>query len=604
MPHPFLLALPLRLLSALLSRAFFQPDEYYQSLEPAYSLVFGPNAGAYDTWEWRVRPESEGAWWEGGRGGIRSPLGVVVSAGVYWVLKGAGWDEGEWMVLAPRLAQACIAASMDVAFVRLSSRILGPAYTNAALLTTLTSFFHFFTASRTLSNSTETALTVWALRYWPWDAVDTSESSLPIALGFAATATVLRPSNAVVWVFLGGQLLWESSGRRRRYIFRVAALVGLLASLFSFILDTAFYRTPTFTPLRFLHTNVLRSISLFYGSNSSHFYLSQGVPILLFTQLPFFLHGLSSQRWEGVKNPRALKALRWTLAGTLGTYSLLSHKEWRFLHPLLPVMHLFVAISLVKLSLSSASSPPSRPVARWTRTLRVRPTHATILLLSLLPATYLTAFHGIGQTRASSYLRSREEAGEGRSTGWLMPCHSAGWGAHLHTREWGRRVRALELEGKGGEREREGKEGEEAGMWMVTCEPPLDGQDPSTYQDETDHFYACPCTFLSARFPSIVDPSFPPTSSPSPLAAGEEHRYTWPAHLVLFSSLLSHPCPSSPYPNVEALLRNKEYEREWSAWNTLGGWHEDWRRRGRVEVWSWRPSGVGREDGGKGREDG
>ncbi|BGP72901.1 glycosylphosphatidylinositol anchor biosynthesis [Rhodotorula toruloides] len=266
MPHPFLLALPLRLLSALLSRAFFQPDEYYQSLEPAYSLVFGPDAGAYETWEWRVRLESEGGWWEGGKGGIRSPLGVVVSAGVYWVLKRAGWDHGEWMVLAPRLAQACIAASMDVAFVRLSSRILGPAYTNAALLTTLTSFFHFFTASRTLSNSTETALTAWALRYWPWDA--TSESNLPLSLGFAAIATVLRPSNAVVWVFLGGQLMWESSGRRRWYIIRVAALIGLLASLFSFTLDTAFYRTPTFTPLRFLHTNVLRSISLFYGSNS------------------------------------------------------------------------------------------------------------------------------------------------------------------------------------------------------------------------------------------------------------------------------------------------------------------------------------------------
>ncbi|BGO94314.1 hypothetical protein NBRC10512_002763 [Rhodotorula toruloides] len=585
MPHPFLLALPLRLLSALLSRAFFQPDEYYQSLEPAYSLVFGPHAGAYETWEWRVRHESEGAWWEGGKGGIRSPLGVVVSAGVYWVLKRAGWDDGEWMVLAPRLAQACIAASMDVAFVRLSSRILGPAYTNAALLTTLTSFFHFFTASRTLSNSTETALTAWALRYWPWDAADTSESSLPIALGFAALATVLRPSNAVVWVWIGGWLFVQAGGRRRWYIIRVAAHIGLLASLFSFTLDTLFYRTPTFTPLRFLHTNVFRSISLFYGSNSSHFYLSQGVPILLLTQLPFSLHGLSARRWEGVRNPRALRALRWTLAGTIGTYSLLSHKEWRFIHPLLPVMHLFVALSLVKLS---SSPPPS--TSRWSRTTRVRPTYTALLFLSLLPATYLTSFHGLGQTRVSAYLRSR--VGRGRSVGWLMPCHSAGWGAHLHTREWGRRVRDLEVSGKG--------EGEKGGMWMITCEPPLDGQDPSTYQDETDHFYACPCTFLSTRFPPLVNPSFP---SPSPSTS----EYTWPAHLILFSSLLSHPCPSqSPFDNIEVLLRDKGYGREWSAWNTLNGWHEDWRRRGRVEVWSWRASGVDGAGGGgrEGREEG
>lgn len=132
------------------------------------------------------------------------------------------------------------------------------------------------------------------------------------------------------------------------------------------------------------------------------------------------------------------------------------------------------------------------------------------------------------------------------------------------------------------------------------------GQDPSTYQDETDHFYASPCTFLSTRFPPLVNPSFPPPSSLSPQHE-EEQKYTWPAHLILFSSLLSHPCPSpSPFDNVEALLSDKGYGREWSAWNTLGGWHEDWRRRGRVEVWSWRASGVDGASGGgrEGREEG
>ena len=34
---------------ALCTRTFFQPDEYYQSLEPAHRLVFG--FGAL-TWEW------------------------------------------------------------------------------------------------------------------------------------------------------------------------------------------------------------------------------------------------------------------------------------------------------------------------------------------------------------------------------------------------------------------------------------------------------------------------------------------------------------------------------------------------------------------------
>jgi phosphatidylinositol glycan class B len=31
-------------------RTFFQPDEFFQSLEPAWQLAFGPNAQACITW--------------------------------------------------------------------------------------------------------------------------------------------------------------------------------------------------------------------------------------------------------------------------------------------------------------------------------------------------------------------------------------------------------------------------------------------------------------------------------------------------------------------------------------------------------------------------
>lgn len=41
----------LRTLNALCTgRTFFQPDEYFQALEPAWNLAFGPNSGAWLTW--------------------------------------------------------------------------------------------------------------------------------------------------------------------------------------------------------------------------------------------------------------------------------------------------------------------------------------------------------------------------------------------------------------------------------------------------------------------------------------------------------------------------------------------------------------------------
>lgn len=39
-----------RLLNALAIQTFFQPDEYFQSLEPAWELAFGPSSGAWITW--------------------------------------------------------------------------------------------------------------------------------------------------------------------------------------------------------------------------------------------------------------------------------------------------------------------------------------------------------------------------------------------------------------------------------------------------------------------------------------------------------------------------------------------------------------------------
>lgn len=39
-----------RILNALCVRTFFQPDEFFQSLEPAWQIVFGQDSGAWITW--------------------------------------------------------------------------------------------------------------------------------------------------------------------------------------------------------------------------------------------------------------------------------------------------------------------------------------------------------------------------------------------------------------------------------------------------------------------------------------------------------------------------------------------------------------------------
>jgi len=67
--------LAFRLANALLVQTFFNPDEYWQGLEPAHAAVFGYG---YLTWEWRER--------------IRSPLHPLLFVPVYELLQWAGWD--------------------------------------------------------------------------------------------------------------------------------------------------------------------------------------------------------------------------------------------------------------------------------------------------------------------------------------------------------------------------------------------------------------------------------------------------------------------------------------------------------------------------------
>lgn len=39
-----------RIINAFSIKTFFQPDEYFQSLEPAWDAAFGPESGAWTTW--------------------------------------------------------------------------------------------------------------------------------------------------------------------------------------------------------------------------------------------------------------------------------------------------------------------------------------------------------------------------------------------------------------------------------------------------------------------------------------------------------------------------------------------------------------------------
>ena len=72
MQYSTVLALVIRVAIAVATCTFFQPDEYFQALEPAHYLVFGYGDL---TWEWTSKPP------------IRTILYPALNIPVYWLLK-------------------------------------------------------------------------------------------------------------------------------------------------------------------------------------------------------------------------------------------------------------------------------------------------------------------------------------------------------------------------------------------------------------------------------------------------------------------------------------------------------------------------------------
>ncbi|KAA8619788.1 GPI mannosyltransferase 3 [Pyrenophora tritici-repentis] len=123
----FALLLAFRIVNALTLRTFFQPDEFFQSLEPAWQLAFGANSHACITWEWRSQ--------------LRSSVHPALFAAVYRVAAhlAAFWRlslpaKAELLIATPKVFQAVFAALLDCYTWKLAEKVYGRG-TRTALLT-------------------------------------------------------------------------------------------------------------------------------------------------------------------------------------------------------------------------------------------------------------------------------------------------------------------------------------------------------------------------------------------------------------------------------------------------------------------------------------
>ncbi|PRQ37646.1 putative hexosyltransferase [Rosa chinensis] len=406
----YLFCLAFRMLNALLVQTYFNPDEHWQALEVAHRITFG---FGHLTWEWKK--------------GIRSYLHPLLFAFLYKVLALLGLDTPWFMVKAPRLFQSLFSAFGDLYLYKFSVILFGDQVAKWALFSQLTNWFMFFCLTRTLSNSLETVLTIVSLYYWP--CIRPSSSKLPLesrkwGLLIAALACAIRPTSAIIWLYVGVLELFVSRDKLR-FIFLEVAPIGVLVLGLTFLIDRLMYGSWVLVPLNFLRFNFLSSGGDYYGTHKWHWYFTQGFSVMVFSFLPFSIAGiLQSKQWK----------LSGLIAWVLVLYSVLGHKEFRFVLPVLPIALIFSGYSLTALKTSVSGNGQRKKLADYHNKFSAKMLLAIFFLLATnIPmALYMSLVHQRGTEDVTYYLSNEVVEGKVTDILFLMPCHATPYYSTLH----------------------------------------------------------------------------------------------------------------------------------------------------------------------------
>lgn len=388
------------------------------------------------TWEWT--------------NGVRNYIHPVLISGLYKLMQLLNVDCSCLYALVPRLAQALLTAFADHRLYAMSGK------TRWSFFIILISHFWFFAGSRTLINTFEASLTTIALSLYPW------QRERSCYLWIVGLLCVVRPTAAIPWIPLCLLHVKDSKHSAIELLLKRFLPIGLLTVGLGVAVDYWFYGDLVLTPVNFFKTNVLANIGSFYGAHPWYWYVTTGWPAVLgICIVPFVLSVANALSGDYLPNLAVRRKLLASILFTLTVYSLLDHKEFRFVLPILPMAMFLVADYLSRVSRSL------KDIFVWFIAI-------TLLVGNAVPAWYLGFVHQRGtldvMPQLAKLLRASEE--KEPSVTFLMPCHSTPYYSHVHLN---------------------------VTMNFLTCEPNL--KNATNYRDEAEIFYEDPMKWIEFNIP-------------------------------------------------------------------------------------------------------
>lgn len=547
--------LAVRLLNAAATRGFFQADEYWQALEPAHLQVFQYGNLTWE-WEYKLRSYAFPFMFELVYRFVVLVVGVVRR--YPWVLKPFGssitLDELEYfgVIWGPKLLMVLWSTlgeyytcqfvvrlysfCRDEKVYKMNSRDV--VVTSAIF--TLSNWFNGFFITRSFINSWEMSLTAMALYYWPWNYHDVTSMKFDLSLSIAFFLCLQRPSNSMIWIVFGliliNNLLYIKEGTK--FLFKLSIKLircFILATTINCVIDFYYYGELVFPLFRFIQFNFTTPLSQFYGVAPWHFHIVQSLPILLGFTLPLFTCGLvtvqDKERFGSSKLTLGpVVSIKLAILANIIVFSLLPHKEFRFLYPIQSLLTCISALAYLQ---------HRDHIHKFCKIL--------VPLVSVALVIPVIFYQESGATAIIQFLHSEPNID---SLGFVMPCHSTPAQSYLHRNDI-------------------------SDVWSITCDPPLhllNDKDAkiklSWYMDESDKLYDDPHGFFESFFNELDDTHAKTRKS-------VEYHRIWPQYLVFFDQL-----DTLFMREYLSGTRYKVYKRFFNSWT-----HWDSRREGDLIIY-------------------
>jgi phosphatidylinositol glycan class B len=316
------------------------PDEYWQGTEVAYNIVYG---GVDLPWEWHDEYK------------LRNTVYPYYLAFPLWILKITGLDYNAAVRSCPYLAHCFLVCISDWYLWRIGKRTIGTPASRISFILYLTSRTANELMIRCFSNSIETIFYIVAFYYF-LDVKNKFNKNIVMMTALISLSFMMRNTSPIGWIpLLFYKIVYEGS-------FVPFAIAGVFVALpiigLCILLDTLYYGggAVVLTSVNFLRVNVLEGLSKYFGDEPMSNYVFVFLPESFTVAYPVLLIALWFY-YKEMRSKRQAPFLFYCTIFYIAFFSLIAHKEKRFMLPIIPFCFLMIGYLL------------ARKIKEWPRTI-------------------------------------------------------------------------------------------------------------------------------------------------------------------------------------------------------------------------------------------